>query len=408
MKRDPTNEEEKAQIQHRNEREHGRSIYKRVLIGYCSILIILLLWPFDFGYLKKNDVQWTDDANGVIIDGGRIGTQGPCEILFNKILSGKGLSIELWVSPLIQNQSGPARILSYSLDPLHRNFTIAQDKNGLVVRLRTVNTDANGIPQVKLSDVFISQKIRHIIVTYDYEEEIIYIDGQVRLLTKLPQGRFDNWDPLYPLVMGNETTGNRPWAGRIYYAAIYNQPLDKYQVKDHFSFGWQRCRSKTQVSKLEKEGLIAKYCFDEGEGVIVHDRNDSENPIDIFIPSVIYQRNNAYLQSRSYLKIPETLADQNKRYYADIIMNLIIFIPMGFLIHGVLRLKYGISINIFIIVMTLCGIFSACIESVQLLSASRYSSMLDIVNNLIGTALGIYTDRRLGESFLKWLKANLK
>ena len=52
-------------------------------------------------------------------------------------------------------QAGPARLLSISSDPQHRNLTIAQEGSDLVVRVRTAFTGDNGIsPEFVLPDVF--------------------------------------------------------------------------------------------------------------------------------------------------------------------------------------------------------------------------------------------------------------
>lgn len=64
-------------------------------------------------------------------------------------------------------QEGPARILSYSIDPMQRNFMVGQEGEDLVFRLRTPATDPNGtrIPLV-LPGVFSSTANRDILITY--------------------------------------------------------------------------------------------------------------------------------------------------------------------------------------------------------------------------------------------------
>jgi hypothetical protein len=64
-------------------------------------------------------------------------------------------------------QEGPARILSYSIDPMHRNFMVGQEGENLVFRLRTPATDPNGtrIPLI-VPGVFSSTAKRDIVITY--------------------------------------------------------------------------------------------------------------------------------------------------------------------------------------------------------------------------------------------------
>ena len=50
----------------------------------------------------------------------------------------------------------------------------------------------------------------------------------------LPQRlvRLDDWDRGYPLIVGNERGGDRPWAGEIQYVAVYDRALPAAEVED--------------------------------------------------------------------------------------------------------------------------------------------------------------------------------
>jgi hypothetical protein len=52
------------------------------------------------------------------------------------------------------------------------------------------------------------------------------------LLLHRPRSDFSNWDSTYHLVIGNELTGNRPWAGTILEAAIYPSAMAPSQIND--------------------------------------------------------------------------------------------------------------------------------------------------------------------------------
>jgi VanZ family protein len=66
------------------------------------------------------------------------------------------------------NQDGPARIISNSLDPYRRNFTLGQKDEDMVFRLRTPSTGLNGDrPQLVVPGVFSSDQMREIVLTYD-------------------------------------------------------------------------------------------------------------------------------------------------------------------------------------------------------------------------------------------------
>jgi len=46
-----------------------------------------------------------------------------------------------------------------------------------------------------------------------------------------------NWDDAFPLLLGNERTGNRPWRGRVYQLQIANRAISEEEVAQAFSEG---------------------------------------------------------------------------------------------------------------------------------------------------------------------------
>jgi len=65
-------------------------------------------------------------------------------------------------------QDGPARIVSSSVSPLSRNFTLGQERRDLVFRLRTPETGDNGYPlEVIVPGIFADRQPREILATYD-------------------------------------------------------------------------------------------------------------------------------------------------------------------------------------------------------------------------------------------------
>jgi hypothetical protein len=66
------------------------------------------------------------------------------------------------------NQDGPARIVSNSVSPYLRNFTLGQQGSDLVFRLRTPDTGVNGYPlEIYVPGVFAERHTRDILATYD-------------------------------------------------------------------------------------------------------------------------------------------------------------------------------------------------------------------------------------------------
>lgn len=87
------------------------------------------------------------------------------------------------------NQSGPARIVTVSADPTHRNVTLGQKQRALLVRLRTPASGTNGQkPEFALPEFFTSGGLRQVIVSYDAPVLNVYTNTTGRRSVSLAPG----------------------------------------------------------------------------------------------------------------------------------------------------------------------------------------------------------------------------
>lgn len=109
--------------------------------------------------------------------------------------------------------SGPARIASSSQDWSKRNWTIGQEKNQLVLRLRTRTNGENGSEtQLNLGEIQ-PGKPYHLVVSYLPGSTIWSLNGKVGMSQGLTD-KIDNWAP-YHLIFGDEHSGERKWYGEV-------------------------------------------------------------------------------------------------------------------------------------------------------------------------------------------------
>lgn len=142
------------------------------------------------------------------------------------------LTIEAVIFPDSRDQDGPARIVSLSSDPSSRNFTLGQQDQMLVLRLRTPRTGTNGAnPELPLCKLSFSQPT-HVLVTYQPGLLKCYRDGELVLETDAVQGGFSNWTEQH-LILGDEWSGERDWAGTLEGIAIYSRALSPKEVHAH-------------------------------------------------------------------------------------------------------------------------------------------------------------------------------
>jgi len=314
-------------------------------------------------------------------------SSSPAPDLFKELVTGRGLTLEVWLAAANTSQSGPARIVSYSYGPILRNFTLGQQGMDLVTRLRTTRTSLNGIrPNLVVDDVFNSSEPVHIVVTYDFVYQTVFINGLERIRRKLPGGKFTNWDPNYHLVLGNEASCERPWLGKLFRVEIYNRPLDGQEIVEKYENGWRIKSNPSETGQIVSEGLVAKYLFDEGQGNSVHNSVAAGTSMDLRIPR--------YVRSliSSYLRWPESSLGFTLKS-EDSILNILGFIPLGFFFHGMLRNRHGLSWRLSAVVLFAGALISLCFESLQHYSVTRDSSSVDVLTNTLGTLLGIMLDR---------------
>ena len=89
------------------------------------------------------------------------------------------LSLAIWIKPQNLKQSGPARIVSLSLDPKTRNFTLGQVKDRINFRVRTPLTGTNGAKVSLLSHSILSSNYpQFIAVTYNRGEARLFSNGK--------------------------------------------------------------------------------------------------------------------------------------------------------------------------------------------------------------------------------------
>ena len=158
------------------------------------------------------------------------------------------LAIELTIETDSLDQTGPARIITLSSSPYSRNFTIGQEKDQLVFRLRTPETGENGVnPETKLCQISAGKPV-HLIVSYQPGELTCYVNGKQILKTDQVKGDFSNWTA-HHLLIGDEWQGQRSWRGALEGIAIYNRTITAAEASREFD-SYIALHPKNNISPL--------------------------------------------------------------------------------------------------------------------------------------------------------------
>ena len=355
---------------------------------YLAVLISVLLYPFEFSSRDtslENNFEWRTDAAGIQFGvSGMLHSASPPVSLYRRLISGEGLTIEVWLSSANANQGGPARIVSYSLNPWERNFTLGQDGDDLIMRLRTTRTDENATsPSLNVPNVFVPETMQHIVVTYDYLEQRVYVDGKLRVAAMIPQGTFETWDPSYFLVFGNEFGGERPWSGTIAYAAIYGLPLPERDIVAKYDAGLGFGDAPRAA------GLILAFDFTQGLESLKNRANTVQTVSQMLplkkpvrVPRDSRTFFSFMIDAEGKMTIPR------RPTVWDFIRNVVLFVPFGAFVFAWLERRVQSTALAILITAVGVSLVSATLEALQFILASRSSSIFDFGANVIGAIAG--------------------
>lgn len=303
------------------------------MVVALSVYAIASLEPFDWeiptrvpNRAERTSDGWRFAAPGIVI------AEPPHDWL-EAASAAETLGLSLVIRPLSAAQSGSARILTMSRDAHMRNLTLAQEDDDLVLRLRTENTDLNGLragePVARLEDVFRGGGWLSIDLRIRPRQLTIALDGQPALSAVLPPPVVRTWHPSFSLALGNEMTCDRPWLGEIR-AAVVKVP------------GGER---------------------DYADAAAMH------------APAACWA-----------MGYPPALVPFRLFLLQDAIRNTLMYAPLGLLLG--LMARSSSCAALFGGLLAILGI-SVTFEVAQLFVASRFSAIDDTIYNTIGGGLGL-------------------
>jgi len=197
-----------------------------------------------------------------------VASDAPAEKIFRACRQRNELTVEAWIKPAVRSQTGPARIVSMSESRQARNFTLGQDnfigrtvedpgEPGLFsMRLRTTETDLNGMPTLQSRLGPAKLRLTHLVFTRDARgEATIYVDGKPLRRGAFP-GVFADWDDGYRLMLGRELDGAWPWLGEYYLVAVYSRALSPEEISANLRAGIPKHHAKRVRPTARQTSLL--------------------------------------------------------------------------------------------------------------------------------------------------------
>ncbi len=173
----------------------------------------------------------------------RIRSFAPAQKVFDKCTTSGEISVEAWIKPgtLVDLTDGaglPTRIVTMSIDGSNRNFTLAQDLDQWVFRVRrTDDAGLNGTPALTTMTGTVTTNLAHVVATRASSGKTAFYVDATEIGTQDQIGDFTNWDSSYELALANEVLEDRDWVGEIHLVAVYDRALSATEIQQNFDVG---------------------------------------------------------------------------------------------------------------------------------------------------------------------------
>ncbi len=347
-------------------------------VGYACCLVAILLRPFDFqSPVAQNGAQWLKPKGIEFATPGIARSASATTRLTAALKRASGLTLEVWAAASGKKLYGPARIVSLSLSSARRNFTLGQAGRDLAMLLRTTQTNLSGYkPHLRVPDVFATTALQHIVVAYNHFWQEVYVNGRLARRAPIPGGDFSNWDTDYDLLLGNEATGDAPWLGRLYRVAIYGRAMSDREIARHYATG------PAAALSASPDVLVALYDFAAGSGARIRDISGATPALELAIPVRFIEN------SDRFLAWPKRIQSYGAAEWLEIVANVLLFMPLGYFLYLALTRYNARGWSGAVTAVLAGGLLSLAVESAQFCLVGRASSLLDVLTNTAGAALG--------------------
>jgi hypothetical protein len=104
--------------------------------------------PLNLTIGDTSAVQWMKGGGLRIVKPTLVASSESARKIAEAVRKSQAVTIGAWIKPAHANQTGPARIVSFSKDTGNRNFTLGQKPGAYEVRFRTTATSPNGEPSL--------------------------------------------------------------------------------------------------------------------------------------------------------------------------------------------------------------------------------------------------------------------
>ena len=348
-----------------------------VTLSVVFLLIILVVGLKPRGFRFFNKVNWINSQPGMRFSGFGIAYTDPLGnmMAFQKSDT-NGFSIEIALKPESYRGRRFKFILAIDNGKDSEQLVVGQWRSWLIVMNGDDYAHKKKINRVSADLASTSPATIFVAITSGQEGTRIFFDGKPvvakkDLRLKIPAGGKTR------LILGNSVYGKHPWRGDVYGLALYNYQLFSQEAASHF-IGWSLGQNFA-FARNEKPSML--YLFDEKGGTIALDHAEGRHHLELPSMMRVFEPRVLSLPAVEFMSV--------SGFIKDIVVNLLGFMPLGFVLFATL-VRFGGTFDRRAILFTVvfCFFVSLFIEILQSWIPSRTSSILDLVLNTLGGWVG--------------------
>ena len=329
-----------------------------LILLWLGITFLLTLWPFNF--FLKNDATSTSD--------GAFHFESPSVAYLQRLPENfhklKKFSIILEAKSEITSLDFDGIIFSNCIDYNNQNILLVQVHENIELFI-----NVNGIHRVIFAgDYFEKDNPVWIEISYDGNNLSFLKNGSVKKVETIGKIDFSRWNSSYPFVFANGGDGMNPWSGTIYSFDLFDSVV---AISNRQQLETLKNQLLPIINLPVHHNQISKYKLKS---------EDSTNSI--VIPKFFNP------PGKSLLVSLDNFVEWGHVDYRDFFLNTLLFIPFGFLLRLLLEKQtnhYYLSLSITMIAGLLLTI---SIETSQIFLPDRYTSIMDVLSNTLGTIVG--------------------
>ena len=320
--------------------------------------------------LPPNEVQWLQNGPGLHF--GNYGSIFTTADFPASSVKSEGCALEIWLEPALTLDV--ATLLAFSTPDNPLQFRLRQYKDSLLVIHNALDKKGRlQTNEMAVDRVFRQQQRLLVTVSSGAKGTVVYVNGELKGFRE--EFHLSATEFTGRLIFGDSPGGHESWGGDLRGLAVYPYQLTKERAKADYD-AWHSGR-EFPADLLAR--ATALYEFKEGTGNAT--RSSVASAPDLVIPARLETMRPVLLKPfwKEY--------DNRWEYWADVLVNILAFVPFGFLFYGYLRVGRKVK-RAFWKALAAGFLVSLTIELGQYYLPMRNSGTTDLITNTTGAGLG--------------------